>query len=58
MFNPAIEPDLIDYKAVDALSERGSLEYRILPLIFRKLLKISAFVKNSMCKNWENWQRG
>jgi hypothetical protein len=58
MFNPAIEADLIDYKAVGALLERGSLKHRVLPLIFRKLLKISAFVKNCICKNWENWQRG
>jgi len=41
MFNPAIEPDFIDYEAVGALFERDSLKYRVLFLIFRKLLKIS-----------------
>jgi hypothetical protein len=57
MFNPAIEPDLIDYKAVGALFERNfkisSTAYN-----FPEATEDQCFVKNSICKNWENWQRG
>jgi hypothetical protein len=62
MFNPAIEPDLIDCKAVGALCERDSIKSRVPLLIFRRLLKIRIFLRILYAKigktgNGDNSQR-